>query len=106
MSKDNIFTRIIRRWKAGKQAEPQKPGAQLDSIPVAKLLQMVESTEEVELSCDEVFALLDQYAELQARGADAASLLPLVTKHLERCGDCREEYEALLRILGASPQNS
>ena len=35
------------------------------------------------------------------RGEDAASMLPLVNKHLEMCPDCREEFEALLRVLRA-----
>jgi len=64
---------------------------------------MVADTDEVEISCDDVFELLDSYVELEARGEDVARLLPLVKKHLERCMDCREEFEALRRIIQASP---
>ncbi len=63
---------------------------------------MVEDTDEVELSCDEILEMLDQYVELEARGEDAASLLPLVKKHLDKCKDCHEEYEALVRVIEAS----
>lgn len=69
---------------------------------LSKLLQMVANTDEVEISCDELFELLDRYVEMEVSGEDAAVLLPLVKKHLDRCMDCHEEYEALLRILQAS----
>jgi len=45
--------------------------------------------------------LLDQYAEMALRGEDPAELLPLVHYHLDMCPDCKEEYEALVRILQA-----
>ncbi len=65
------------------------------------LLEMVQSTDEVELSCDEVLALLAEYTEREQRGEDVHQLMPLVAAHLERCRDCLEEYQALHRILGA-----
>lgn len=68
-----------------------------------KMAAMLAHTREVEFSCDEVLALLDQFAEMVLRGEDAAQLMPLVQHHLEMCGDCREEFEALLRILRSSP---
>ncbi len=73
---------------------------------MGKLLQMVENTDDVEIPCDEVFDLLDQYVECEARGEDLAVLLPLVKKHLDRCRDCHEEYEALARIIEASSEFS
>jgi predicted anti-sigma-YlaC factor YlaD len=66
------------------------------------LLRMVEDTDNVELACDEVFELLDQYIEMEKRGEDAAHLLPLVKRHLDKCQDCREEYEALARMFDAT----
>jgi hypothetical protein len=56
-------------------------------------------TREEEYSCDEANRLIDQYAEMVARGEDPSALLPLVRRHLDFCPDCREEYEVLLRIL-------
>ena len=67
------------------------------------ILRMLENTEEVELSCDEVFDLLDEYAEMVQRGEDVSRLMPLVVLHLQRCKDCLEEFEALQRILAAAP---
>jgi hypothetical protein len=63
----------------------------------------IAHTQEVELACDEVLALMDQFAEMVMRGEDVAYLMPLVQHHLDMCADCREEFEALLRILRVSP---
>lgn len=64
-----------------------------------KMLKMIENTQEEELSCDEAFELLDIYAEMAARGKDVQEMYPLVRHHLDMCPDCREEYEAIIRIL-------
>jgi len=70
---------------------------------VQKLIEMVENTQEVEFSCEDVYNILDQYTELVYHGDDSAELMPLVEHHIEICPDCREEFEALLRILEAAP---
>ena len=67
-----------------------------------KWIAMVEKTQDVEFSCEDVYRLLDQYTETVNRGEDAQKLMPLVEHHIEICPDCREEFEALLRILQAS----
>ena len=66
---------------------------------------MITATQEEEIGCDEAFALLDQYAEIVARGHDPAVLLPLVKHHLDICRDCHEELEALLSILEAEQRS-
>ena len=68
-----------------------------------KLLKMIENTKEVEFSCDDVYHLLDQYSEAVVQGKNAKELMPLVEHHINICPDCREEFEALLRVLQASP---
>jgi len=68
-----------------------------------KLLKMLENTQEVEFSCDDVYHLLDQYSEAVVQGENAEQLMPLVEHHINICPDCREEFEALLRVLQASP---
>lgn len=67
------------------------------------LLRAVSRTHEEELGCDECFEQLDSFVELELTGLDAAEAMPLVWDHLERCGDCREEFEALLAALRAEP---
>jgi len=65
-------------------------------------LIMMSMTQEEEISCDDVQALIDQFAEMQFRGENPASLFPLVQRHLEMCPECREEFEALLVAVEAS----
>jgi len=64
-----------------------------------KLLEMVEKTEAQEMDCEEVFNVLDVYAEATARGEDISEILSMVKTHLDVCHCCSEEYEALARIL-------
>jgi len=52
-----------------------------------------------ELGCDECFEQLDGFVELVLAGKNAGEAMPLVQDHLERCGDCREEFQALLVAL-------
>lgn len=68
-----------------------------------KMLGQLVNTQDIELTCDEVLALMDQFAEAAQRGEDVARLMPRVQQHLEMCPDCRGEYEALLRILKSAP---
>lgn len=66
---------------------------------MVKMLQSLAMTEEHEISCDAVYAVLDEFAEAVMHGENVLILMPLVRKHLEMCPDCREEYETLLRML-------
>ena len=68
---------------------------------LSQLALMVARTDQRELSCDECLQELDQLVELAAGGNDPVALRPLVMAHLRRCGDCYEEYAALLRIVRA-----
>jgi predicted component of type VI protein secretion system len=99
MKNENLLKRVW--YKIFPQRAPQQVPIEdaENRARVRSLLQMVEHTEENELSCDEVFALLDQYVELVVEQRQAADLLPLVKKHLDRCKDCHEEYEALVRVI-------
>lgn len=73
-----------------------------DGLDVLRgFLEKVARTDDVELDCEQVFAVVDVFAEAVARGDDTGELLPLVKHHLEMCRDCQEEYEALMRILEA-----
>jgi hypothetical protein len=66
---------------------------------VTKMMHRLVSTGEQELTCDEVFAMVDEYAEASQRGEDVASLKPLIRHHLDMCRECDEEYQALLSVL-------
>jgi hypothetical protein len=55
-----------------------------------------------ELDCDECFAELDRYVELEVAGADADAAVPGFRAHLEGCPACREEHESLLALVGGN----
>ena len=62
-------------------------------------MQMIARTEQRELDCGEVFAVLDLYTEAIVAGEDVSEEFDLVVQHLDLCRDCLEEYEALLSVL-------
>lgn len=65
------------------------------------IVRMLKATRPDEIGCDECFEQLDRFAELHLAGKSPAEAMPLVADHLTRCGDCREEFEALLAALAA-----
>jgi hypothetical protein len=56
-----------------------------------------------ELGCDECFAELDRYVELEVAGADPDAAVPGLRAHLDGCPACREEHESLLALVRAEP---
>ena len=66
---------------------------------VVKLVRVVAETRETEIGCDECFERLDTLAETELSGVEASTAMPLVEEHLEKCADCRSEFEALLTAL-------
>jgi len=75
------------------------PTRALDEATLTKLMQQVALTEEGQYSCEETFALLDEYAEMVVSGAEAAALMPLVEAHLRACPECGSRFKALRLIL-------
>jgi hypothetical protein len=90
----------LARWLRGRKhatgSAPWAPGM------IRNLLWQVAHTQEQEYDCAEVYRELDELAELAAQDADAATRFALALAHLEKCGDCREEYMALMRIVQAT----
>ena len=68
------------------------------------LVRMILETSPEELGCDECLERVDLFVEEQLAGKNAAEAMPLVRDHLEKCGDCREEFEALLAALRATEE--
>lgn len=64
-----------------------------------KIMQQIARTQQQELDCGEVFAVLDQYVEAMLAGENEKEQFALVVQHLDLCRDCLEEYEALLSVL-------
>jgi hypothetical protein len=55
---------------------------------------------ESEVGCDECFAELDRYVEVELAGADAEAAVPGLRAHLVGCPACREEYDSLRALVG------
>lgn len=70
-----------------------------------RLVEMIARTQPDECTCEEAYALIDQFTEALERGEDVSNLMPMVKRHLEICTDCKEEFEALLRVVQASPSD-
>jgi hypothetical protein len=52
-----------------------------------------------EIGCDECFARLDEYVELELAGQDADAAVPGLGAHLDGCPACREEHESLRALV-------
>ena len=52
-----------------------------------------------EIGCDDCFAELDRYVELELRGEDADDAVPGMAAHLVGCPACREEHASLRALL-------
>ena len=96
------FKQILQRLFGFNEKEPSPSHNEMradNSEMMQKMLTMLSNTQERELTCEDVFAILDQFAELAAQGEDVTRLMPLVQQHLDMCPDCREEYKVMESIL-------
>ena len=64
-----------------------------------RLLHDLAVTEETEISCDDVYEIVDQFVEAERRSQNDLLFMPHVRQHLALCLDCREEYVALGTLL-------
>ena len=66
--------------------------------------EIAETREGEEIGCDECFEQVDRFIEMDLSGLNVAQAMPLVQEHLQMCGECREEFEALLAALRATEE--
>ena len=52
-----------------------------------------------DIGCDECFARLDEYVELELSGRDASARIPGMEAHLAGCPACQEERDSLRALL-------
>lgn len=71
----------------------------LNKKVIKKLVSSVKATHEHELGCRECFNQIHEFAEMELLGKSPEKAMPLVKEHLEKCGECREEYQALLKAM-------
>lgn len=70
---------------------------------IKKIAMMVSKTRDREYDCDEVHELIDEIAELQAKGVNWQSQKPEIYHHIAMCGCCKAEFDVLMQILEAEP---
>jgi hypothetical protein len=75
------------------------PREELPTEAVLGFLRVLENVEEEEITCDELYAKLDEYVEREIDQKDAAKIMPLMRDHLDVCPECCDEYEALLHVV-------
>jgi hypothetical protein len=68
---------------------------------IKKLIGMAQNVHPDELGCDECFNQIHEFAEMKLQGKEAEKAMPLVKDHLDKCGECREEFHALLEAMKA-----
>ena len=95
---NSVLNALKNLMRAASPNRPQKP-AGLESQQVKHLVRAIVTTRPDEIGCDECLEEMDRFAEMTLAGKSAAEAMPLVQDHLERCGACREEFEALLDAL-------
>lgn len=92
-------------WQSFKRkifgGEPSPPTGGLDPDILKGMAREIVTTRTDEIGCAECFEQLDEFVDMSLAGKDAAQAMPLVQDHLDRCGDCREEFEALLAAVSA-----
>jgi len=52
-----------------------------------------------EVTCEECFAHLDRYVELELAGADAEAAVPGMRAHLDGCPTCKQEHDELFELV-------
>ncbi len=70
---------------------------------LGEVLGRLLGPDEPELTCDECFAQLDVYVELELSGRDADVVVPGMRAHLEGCPACGEEHASLRALAAESP---
>ena len=86
--------------------EPSEPDVKLTEATVIELMKRLEVTREDAYSCQEAYALLEEYVELVASDEEAALLMPLVKNHVDMCPDCTDHFQILLNILKSETDSS
>ena len=68
-------------------------------LKLKRIMQGILTSDPHEIGCDDCYDHLDVYVEMLIAGQNAAEAFPRIAEHLQRCGNCREEFEALLGAL-------
>jgi uncharacterized protein with PIN domain len=69
---------------------------------VGSIVKMLGLTRDREFNCGECLQHVSEFAECQLANKSVTDVLVSVEQHLALCPECREEYEALMKILKVS----
>lgn len=69
------------------------------SNPLDTTLERLLGPAEPEIGCDQCFAAVDHYVELQLSAADADAAVPGMAAHLRGCPACADEYASLHELI-------
>lgn len=73
----------------------------LTSEQVGSIVKMLGLTRDREFNCGECLQHVSEFAECQLANKPVSEIIASVEQHLALCPECREEYEALMKILKA-----
>lgn len=68
---------------------------------VGDIMKMLALTTDREINCSECLQHVSEFAESQLANRPVGEVIASVEQHLAMCPECREEYEALMKILKA-----
>ena len=66
---------------------------------IKTLVGLIATTESDDMSCEECFGQIGQFAEMALDGRELSEGMQIIQRHLEQCPCCQGEYEALLDAL-------
>jgi hypothetical protein len=82
----NIFSLFGRRFRKWYQPDAN----------VKERLESLARCSPGQISCEDVFWVLDQFATAVDQGENVLLLMPIIRQHLDICPACRDQYEHLL----------
>ena len=71
----------------------------LTTHQVGSIVKMLGLTTEREFNCGECLQNVSEFSENQLANKPVCEVISKVEQHLALCPECREEYEALMKIL-------
>jgi len=92
---------LVRNF-GGTASGNQENEMQLTKDLIRKIMHSIHMTHQYELTCGECFNEVGHFAEMELVGKNPGEAMPLVQEHLDRCGTCKDEYQALLVALKAT----
>jgi Zn finger protein HypA/HybF involved in hydrogenase expression len=66
---------------------------------IQTLVSLIVTTEPDQVSCDECFGQIGEFAEKSLEGKELPEGMQTIQRHLEQCPCCKGEYTALLEAL-------